>query len=166
MRLLVLPIIATGEHDLSSSVDQPSHPSAERLARKQTDAVAAGDVAFVVVDAPADIDYSCAIFHQLRDIAGLELFGRRRPAADERSAGGIDGAHVLVVGGVAVLVQDAGQELHYLSGREVRVGETLGAERGLVPGPAADAAEGTASVRGIDRDLVGQAAEPHLQRSQ
>ena len=84
-------------------------------------------------------------------------------AAEQRRARGVDGAHVGVVVGVAVLVEDAREELDDLGGREVRVGHALLAERGLVARAAADAAERSAAVGGIDGHLVGQASQPDLQ---
>ena len=158
LRLHVLLLGAARQHDRAVAVDQPADPGAEGLARQQSDAEAARDVAAVVIDAGADVHHRRAGVHQARHLVGSEALGRRRHAADERRAALVQRPHVGVVGRITMLVENAGQKLHDLGGQKVRVGQPLLAEGGLVPGPAADAAERAAAVGGVNGDVVRQAS--------
>src|ERR1700730_12754692 len=86
-------------------------------------------------------------------------------AAEQRRAVVVEGGHVAVIDGVAVLIQSAGEKWHDLGGLEERVGVAFSAEGGLVAVFSADAAERAAAMRGIDGDVVRQSSEANLQGS-
>jgi hypothetical protein len=164
LRLAQIPVSGADQHEGTATGDEPSHPRADRTV--DADAVAARDVAAVVIAPCAHVHHRRALLHAARHLAGGQPGQRGQRAAEQRRACLVDRRHVPVVGRVPVLVQGQGQEGHHLGRPEERVRLAFVTQRGLVPGAAASAAERPAAVRWEDSDVVGQPAQTDLQRAQ
>jgi len=65
-----------------------------------------------------------------------------------------------------VLVEDSGQKRHHLGGQKERIRCPLLAQGGLVAAAGARGTERATAVGWVNRDVVGQAAQPNLEGAQ
>src|SRR5207302_5340048 len=110
------------------------------------DAVAAWDVASVIIPTWPDVDNGRPFVNPLPHLVCAQPRERRRGVPDERNSAPVDRGHVAVVGRVAVLTQRTSQERHHLGDLKERIGVALVTQRRLMAAPSARAAERAAAM--------------------